>query len=110
MIARSNTIQDLEGQHVSSSADPLNAEAGIPFTAGNVNTSSPTQDENSPCNGQEADGDLPNAAFVNGFFNEAGHVTDDDWPGFDPAVGEAITQSVSDSTQYVDPKVSARHC
>lgn len=83
---RDHDVQDMEAQRDS----PVDTEAENPSTDGNVrNTSSPTQDEDSPRNGQEANGDVAATNLV----NESEHA-----------------RTVHDPTQYVGPKISAWHC
>ena len=101
---RDDAVQDMEAQRDS----PVDTEAETPSTGGNVrNTSSPTQDEASPRNDQEANGDV---AAMN-LANESEHAIEEyDSPGFDPPIGGSVTRTVHYPTQYVDPKTSAWHC
>lgn len=90
---RDHAVQDTEAQRES----PVDTEAENPSTGGNVhNTSWPTQDEDSPRNSQETNG---NVAAMN-LVNESEHATEEhDSPGLDPFVDGLITRTVHHSTQ-----------
>lgn len=100
MIARLDANQDLEAQQLYSSTDPVNVEAGTRSTAGDVNTSSPVQDEDSPRNHQAVNEDLPTPASIDD------GVIGDNWPDIDRIIDEISTQPVHDFPKYVAPHTS----